>query len=69
MANLVARVIRSIGRLPRRLLASAGWAQQEIPGLGAGGVHTRDVDEMEADRRKDRETWRQVEDQEPPNKP
>ena len=65
MVKVVARWVGEIARLPRRLLAAAGWAHMEPTGLGAGEVHTGDLDEMEAERRQRRETWRREDDDSP----
>jgi len=65
MVNALSRLGRSVASLPRRLLAAAGWAHMEPTGLGAGPVHTGDLDELEAERRQRQETWRRPGDEEP----
>ena len=58
MIKILSRVGHEIARLPRRMLAAAGWAHMEPMGLGAGEIHTGDLDDLEAERRRRRETWR-----------
>jgi hypothetical protein len=65
MANLLTRLGRGVTQLPRKLLAAAGWAHMEPTGLGVGPVHTGDLDEIEAERRRRHETWRRPDDEEP----
>jgi hypothetical protein len=62
----LARAWPKIAGLPRRLLAAVGWVytSPEPTGLGLGQVHMGDLDETEAERRSERETWRRSE--EPP---
>lgn len=60
--KILSRIGHAIARLPRRLLAAAGWAQMEPMGLGVGEVHTGDSDAIEAERRRQRETWRRKDD-------
>lgn len=69
MVQMLTRLGRAIAQLPRRLLAAAGWAHMEPTGLGVGAVHTGDLDEMEAERRQRRETWRREDDKDPPADP
>lgn len=66
MTTFLSRLGRGIARLPRRILAAAGWAQMEPMGLGVGKPATGDLDEMETQNRQRRETWRQPEDKDPP---
>ena len=66
MANVISRIARGITRLPRRILAAAGWAYQEPAGFGVGTSHTGDVDDLETERRLQREALRRADDQDPP---
>lgn len=63
MASVLSRLGRSVAQLPRRLLAAAGWAHMEPTGLGVGSVHSGDLDEMETERRQQREAWRRRDDE------
>ena len=59
---------RFIAGSPRRLLAAVGWVHTMEPmGLGAGKPHIGDLDEIEAERREQREVWRR--DEEGPSEP
>ena len=62
MASFLSRLAHGIARIPRRLLAAAGWAQMEPTGFGVGSTQASDPDEMEAGRRQERETWRKSDD-------
>lgn len=66
MANFLSHVARGLTQLPRRLLAAAGWAQMEPTGFGVGPTQPRELDEMETERRQERETWRKTDDEGPP---
>ena len=66
MASLLSRLAHGVARIPRRLLAAAGWAQMEPRGFGVGSTQATDLDEMEAGRRTERETWRKSDDEAPP---
>jgi hypothetical protein len=68
MANVVSRLARGIARIPKRLLAAAGWPYLEPTGFGVGTTHTGDIEEIEAEQRHERETWRRAEDEHPPAK-
>jgi hypothetical protein len=65
MATIVGRIARFLGRLPGRIVHAVPWAHMEPAGLGAGKVHTQDLDEMELERRRDRETLRREDDSAP----
>jgi hypothetical protein len=62
MAGIVERVARFLGGLPGRLVRAALWAHMEPAGLGAGKVHTEDLDELERQRRQDDEILRREDD-------
>lgn len=65
MANFLSRVMHALARLPRRILAAAGWPYLEPTGFGVGTTHTGEVEELEAERRRERETWRKPDDEFP----
>ncbi len=67
MANVLSRLASGVAHLPRRILDASGWAHLEPTGYGAGPVHTEDLDELEAKRRREREAWRQRDDDPPPD--
>jgi hypothetical protein len=53
---------RSIARIPGRLVGAVGWVHTMEPtGLGAGKPHIGNLDEIEAERRQQREVWRREE--------
>ena len=64
--DLLSRVRRMIAGLLGSFLAVVGrpFTSPEPTGLGLGKVHMGDLDETEAERRRERETWRRPE--EPP---
>jgi hypothetical protein len=61
MANVLERFARSLARLPGRILRAAQPTTGDYP-IQAGGRYT-DSDEMEAERRRQRELLRQGEDE------
>ena len=70
MANPLRRLATGIVNLPGRILRATGWwAHMDPPSLGVGPMHTSDLDEMEAARRRERETWRQGADEDDASKP
>jgi hypothetical protein len=69
MANLFRRLTEGIASIPGRVLRAAGWAHMEPTGYGAGPVHEGDLDEIEAERRRQREAWRRGVDEDEPPKP
>lgn len=62
--DLLSRVGRMIAGLPERILRIVGrpFTSPEPTGIGRGQVHMGDLDEREAERRRERETWRRPED-------
>ena len=62
MSDIPGRIGRFIARLPGRIVRAVPWAHMEPAGLGAGKVHTEDLDEMERQRRREREVSRRSDD-------
>jgi hypothetical protein len=62
MPTIVGRIVRFVSRLPGRIVRAVPWAHMEPAGLGAGNVHTQDLDEMESERRRERENLRREDD-------
>jgi len=58
MSGFIGRIARFIERLPGRLVRAVPWAHMEPTGLGAGRVHTEDLDELERQRRQAHESQR-----------
>ena len=54
MTNLRRRLGRGLAQLPRRILAAAGWPTAS----GVGYQTPGGLDEIEAERRRQREVWR-----------
>jgi hypothetical protein len=70
MANPLKQLADGLANVPGRILRATGWWQHlETPGLGAGPVHTSDLDELEAERRREREVLRQGVDESDPSPP
>jgi hypothetical protein len=61
------RLVKAITAIPGRVLRAAGWAHMEPAGLGVDTDARTDVEEIEAERRRQREVARTgVDEGEPP---
>jgi hypothetical protein len=65
MSDILGRMARFVTQLPGRIVRAVPWAHMEPAGLGAGTVHTQDLDEIEQERRQDREVLRRDDDWRP----
>jgi hypothetical protein len=66
MGRTLARARRMIAAIPgriRRAIPWLPWAHLEPSGLGVGSGPAEDLDEREARKRRERETWRTTEDE------